>query len=657
MRFPVRALSLWVLSFAHLISAMESITTSALAICQPNSGVSVSYFTAKLSRDGMLELAFDGSVTITGKVTAEVNLLVYGYTLLNETINLCALDVSSLCPIASGNLDIPSASLDVSSILSDVPGIGYTVPDLDAKIIVYVKNETTGATVACLSADLSNGHTVDQLGVSWALALLAGLGLCGAAISFVRGHLHTATHVSFFSFSLLTFMQSQATIGLSSTELPPITQSWTQMFQWSIGILKLGFLQTLCTWYLRSTGGTPATIEQESKSVSVIVEKRSLIQETANLAHNLFKRTTDTTTDLTSTSTSTGQEITVRGINRMAYRAGIESTNIFMTSYALFMFFGALAIIAIFAFKYTCQLLAKSNKLSDRLRFAAAGLNTTSREIFLRFLIIATPSAAAFCIWEFTRLDSAGEVVLAVTWWVGITLALAWTAAAATFQMHRSRGPGKNTTNFLYSGLNNFSRKMNFFHRHYTPTAFYFFAIIHLYTQAKGIVIAASQSAPKAQGIVLVVIDAIMVGLVIWIRPYVDKSMNRFGITTAIIGFLNSICVLIFSDIFKGPNMLISVVGVLFVVYNAVYMLVLVIFLIITFVYAFAKRDPDSRYKRAVDTSSTFDSSADLPTTVPTEIEELGVTARGEPKQLPAHSSSSLLLHSHHDKTPRSRDT
>ncbi|KAJ5659320.1 TRP-domain-containing protein [Penicillium longicatenatum] len=653
MRLPLRVSSLWVLFLAELVSATEYITTAALQECQANSAISVSYFAAQLDRTGELNLAFVGDVSISGKITADIQLLVYGYMAVNETINLCSLGVDSLCPVSSGSLDIPQASVNISSILNDVPGIGYTVPDLDATIKIYVKNQTTGGNIACLSADLSNGHTVDQPAVSWVLAVIAGLGLCGSALSFIRGHLNTATHLSFYALALLDLMQSQAMIGLSSVKLPPIAQSWTQMFQWSIGILHIGFLQTLCTWYLRATGGTPSDIMTESKSVSVVTQKRSLIDENTHISTNLLKRAT---TSISSTSTtSTGSEIYLKGIRRMAYRARIEPTNIFMTSYSMFIFFGCLTVLVVLAFKFICQALSKSNKLPDRLRFAATGLPTTSRGILLRFITLVTPSAAVFCFWEFTRLDSAGELVLAITWWAGITICLGWTAATAMFHVHKCRKSGMDATYVLYSGRDKLSRKLSFLHVHYTANTFYFFAIAHLYTQVKGIVTAVTQSVPKTQAVILLVIDCIMVALVIWLRPYMDKSMNRFGIATAIFGFLNSICLLFFSEIFTGPAMMNSVIGVLFCIYNAVYMLVLVIFLIMSFVYALVLKDPERRFQRVRDNRDSF---IDLHTAVPDELEDLSATARsGEEPKLPPQSSSSLLLNSHNEEHPRSRDT
>lgn len=121
MRTLSSALSLCLL-LLPVVSAEHVITTSALAECQSSSSLSVTYFNAQLSKDGTLSLAFDGYSYISGDVTAEIHLLVYGYLFLNKTIHFCDLGLSSLCPLSPGALDVPSASVDISSILSDIPG-------------------------------------------------------------------------------------------------------------------------------------------------------------------------------------------------------------------------------------------------------------------------------------------------------------------------------------------------------------------------------------------------------------------------------------------------------------------------------------------------------------------------------------------------------
>jgi hypothetical protein len=54
----------------------------------------------------------------------------------------------------------------------------YTVPDLDATVKINFESKAKpGVSVACVEAQLSNGQTVDQKGVSWATTGYVGSAL------------------------------------------------------------------------------------------------------------------------------------------------------------------------------------------------------------------------------------------------------------------------------------------------------------------------------------------------------------------------------------------------------------------------------------------------------------------------------------------------
>lgn len=120
-----------------------------------------------------------------------------------------------------------------------MPGIAYTIPDLDGIVQVYIHDAETGESLACVEAALSNGKTVYQKGVGWVTAIIAGTGLVASAITNGLGHSNTAAHVAANALSLFGYFQAQAFIGMSAVPLPPIVSSWTQNFQWSMGIIRI----------------------------------------------------------------------------------------------------------------------------------------------------------------------------------------------------------------------------------------------------------------------------------------------------------------------------------------------------------------------------------------------------------------------------------
>jgi hypothetical protein len=265
------------------------------------------------------------------------------------------------------------------------------VPDLDLKARVYINRRETGEPIACLEARLENGNTVYQVGVAWIVAIIAGLGLVASAVTSGLGHSNTAAHVAANALSLFGFFQAQAMIGMSSVSLPPIVQSWTQNFQWSMGVIRIGFLQRMCTWYQRATGGTPSTTLSSLSTTSVLVQKRSLdavVGFASRAAVRMTKRTNNADGIAESISTTV-----VRGIERVGFRAGIESTNIFMTGLVFFVFFVAFVMLLVAGFKGYCEIASKKGWMKgDKFQDFRNGWKIVMRGILFRLV-----STSAHC--------------------------------------------------------------------------------------------------------------------------------------------------------------------------------------------------------------------------------------------------------------------
>jgi hypothetical protein len=342
-------------SFRYLLSLLAALSLSSLAFAEDviesnslNSCQSGSNFTATLfnvaytPKNNSVTVNINGVSSITGNVTAQLEVIAYGFTILNDTIDPCAENLAGFCPMQTGQINIET-NIDVpSDVSSQVPGIAYSVPDLDGVVRVYVTSLDTNQVIACMEADLSNRKSVYQPAVGWATAVIAGIGLVAAGVTSGLGHPNTAAHVAANAVSLFGFFQAQAIIGMTSVTMPPIVQSWTQNFQWSMGIIRIGFLQNIATWYQRATGGTPTTYLSTLSTISVQVQKRAVavkrslssmaaVASYASRGARYLAKRADTTTTVANTKI-------VRGIDRVGFRAGIEQTNIFMTGLIFFIF-------------------------------------------------------------------------------------------------------------------------------------------------------------------------------------------------------------------------------------------------------------------------------------------------------------------------------
>lgn len=451
--------------------------------------------------------------------------------------------------------------------------------------------------------------------------------MAASAITSGLGHSNTAAHVAANALSLFSFMQSQAMIGMTSVHMPPIVEAWTQNFQWSMGIIHIGFLESICTWYQRSTGGTPSTTLSELSTTSVQVLKKRTLDEATGLvkkASDIIKRGSGAESETANTS-----NLVVRGIKRVGFKAGIEATNIFLTGLIFFVFFVAVVMILVSLFKAGCEVLAKNGKMkTDKFQDFRNGWKIVARGILFRLTLIGFPQMTVLCLWEFTQHDSAAEVVLAVIMFFSILAALGWAAFKVILLAKRSITMHKNPAYILYSDPTCLN-KWGFLYVQYRATAYYFVIPVLGYILVKGMFIGLSQEAPVVMTIALVILEAGMLIAVSVLRPWMDKKTNIYNISIAAVNFLNVIFLLFFSEVFNQPGLVTGVMGVVFFVINAVFALILLLLVLIASIYAIVSKNPDMRYQPMRDDRGSFIKSQGQLTT---ELDALGAAARGDVK-------------------------
>ncbi|KAG9900131.1 TRP-domain-containing protein, partial [Aureobasidium melanogenum] len=606
------------------------ISSSSLSTCMANSNFSATLFNVAFTPDNRT-LTFNvvGITTISGNVTIDMVISAYGLSIFKETLDPCQEGWAGLCPMNEGQIDLDSNIVLPADAVSQIPGIAYTVPDLDAKVQVYVNSTDTGRATACVQAELTNGKTVDQKGVSWAVAVIAGLALLVSAITSGLGHSNTAAHVAANTLALFGYFQAQSLVGMTAVPLPPIVASWTQNFQWSMGIIRVGFLQDIATWYQRSTGGTPSTVLSELSTESVEVQKRSLHAAQRLIArgvmklHQLLPRATTSTTDA---STKT---IILRGIERVGFRAKIELTNIFLTGYIFLLIFVVFVVLGVIIFKFICEGLVKMGKMKgDKFQDFRNGWTTVLKGILFRLVLIGFPQMVVLCFWEFTKRDSAAEVVLAVFTVFTMIGILAWASSKVIRLARRSVSMHKNPAYILYSDPVSLN-KWGFLYVQFKATAYYFIVPVLAYLLLKGMFVAFGQGNGTLQAIAFLIIEAVFFIIVCVLTPYMDKKTNAFNIAICFFNFLNSIFLLFFTGIFSLPGLVNGVMGILFFIFNAVFSLILLISIIVASAFAIFSKNPDTRYQPMRDDRGSFIKSQ---TQLNTELDALGATARGEGK-------------------------
>lgn len=620
-----------ILSLVSYAAAERLLKSSSLNTCIENSNFTATLFNVIFTPDNYT-LSFDivGISSLTGDFVINMEVSAYGYVIVKESLDPCEYpDLIGICKMQPGPIDLPSNIVLGKDVINNIPGIAYSVPDLDATVRVTINSKKAPDVIqACVEAQLSNGKTVAQKGVSWATAVVAGLALVVSAVVAGLGHSNTAAHIAAYALSLFGYFQAVAIFGLCAVPLPPMAQSWTQNFQWTMGIIRVGFMQDIATWYQKSTGGTPATVLNTLTTTSVEVQKRKRsMDSTIDLltkAHSIHKRSNNQL----SPNEVTGTYI-VKGIERVAFRAGMESTNLFLTGLVFFCVFVVATLLCIAAFKGFCELAIKYKWMkTDRFQDFRNGWLVILKGIMFRLVLIGFPQMTILCLWEFTKVDSPAEVVLAVFFFFGMLATLAWAAVKVVMIAKRSQQMHKNPAYILYSDPTALN-KWGFLYVQFRGTAYYYIIPVLVYILVKGMFIGLGQPSGTAQAIGLLIIEAIaLVGASV-MRPWMDKSTNTVNIAICAVNFVNAIFLLIFSDVFNQPALVTGVVGVVFFVVNAAFALILLIVVMVSSILASFRKNPDTRYQPMTDDRASFIKSQ---TQLTTELDALGATARGDMK-------------------------
>ena len=232
------------------------------------------------------------------------------------------------------------------------------------------------------------------------------------------------------------------------------------------------------------------------------------------------------------------------------------------------------------------------------------------------------------CFWELIERDSAAEVILAIFMILSMSFTLGWASWKVIRLAKRSLTMHKNPAYMLYSDPKCLN-KWGFLYVQYRATAYYFVLPMLAYTLVKGVFIAFAQGAPVAQAIGLVVVEAVLLIAVGVLKPWMDRKTNIFNISIATINLVNALFLLVFTAVFGQPAIVTGIMGVVFVIYNVVFALVLLILVLIASVYAVASKNPDNRYQPMRDDRGSFIKSQAALTT---ELDALGQTARGDTK-------------------------
>lgn len=598
---------LW-LALVAPVWAKRSLSASSLVTCMDNSQISPSYFNVTFNPDDRsLRYALDLTTEISAKVTAHLQVYAYGFVIIDKTIDMCDLGWKQFCPIYPGSMQIDSIEYISESYASQIPNIAYTVPDIDAVVKLDVYDQLTGTKLSCLQSSFTNGKTVSQVGIKWATAVIAGLGLLIAAVMSTFGNSNAASHIATNAVSLFLYFQAVVVVCMQSVErVPPIASAWSENLAWSMGLIRVEFMQKIFRWYVQSTGGTP-TLYFIGTTQQILVQRAlSYLRNLHDYAGNNYQITPGQKRSLDFSLSSNANLIVLRGIKRIGYNSHIEPTSIVVTGFTFFVLIGFLLAVVIVFVKLLTVLLIRMKKIGpNRLSHFRKSFHTILKGALLRYIQIGFIQLVILSLWEFTVQDSPAVIVLAC-------LTLILTVGLVSYSLWRTYVYGsasskkyRNPAAVLY-GDTSVLQKFGFCYTMFHAEKYWFGGVLVAYGFLKAVFIGLCQGLGKVSSLVLFVLDlAYMIFLFIQ-RPYMNKATNILNYCVAVVVTVNSFLFMFFSDLFGQPAQVGSIMGWVFFILNAAFSLILLLMIIVLIVLAVVSKNPDARFAPAKDDRTSF---------------------------------------------------
>lgn len=588
-------------------AAKRALTASSLVACMPNSQISPTYFNVTFDPDDRsLRYSLQLNTRISSYVIAHLQVYAYGFLIIQKDVDVCTLGWKQFCPLYPGPLQIDSIQYISEDYVKQIPGIAYTVPDIDAVVKMVVKDRSTGETLSCIQSSFSNGKTINQVGAKWATAVVAGLGLLIAAVLSTFGNSNAASHVSANAVTLFLYFQSVVVVSFQHVErVPPIASAWAENLAWSMGLIRVQFMQDIFRWYVQATGGTPTTY---FKGVTKQILVQRGLRSVSALSNSISQSPVGTVSKraLDFALNSNAYLVVLRGIKRIGYGSHIEPTSIVVTGFTFFVLCGLLLTVAVVFVRLVVQLLIRTKKINpNRMSHFRTSFHYILKGTLLRYLYIGFMQLVILSLWEFTQRDSPAVIVLAALFLI-LSLGVIGFALYKTVTFGRiSIATYKNPAALLY-GDSKILHKFGFCYTMFNADKYWFGTVLMSYCLVKAIFISLCQAAGKVSVVVIFLLDLAYTIFLIIKAPYLDKSTNVVNYCVAIVNTINSFLFMFFSDLFGQPASVSSIMGWVFFILNAAFSLVLLVMIIVLIVMAVVSKNPDARFAPARDDRTSF---------------------------------------------------
>ncbi|ATY58978.1 DUF907 domain [Cordyceps militaris] len=554
--------------------AADILTTSGFSDCGSDATIKVDKVDITYNNaDKTVVFDVSGTSTREQNVTAHLSVSAYGNQIYERSFNPCddATFVQQLCPLPVGNFAARGSQKIPEQFASMVPAIAFQVPDIAANAKLELEAADTKKKVACIQSTVTNGKTVNVAAVSYVAVGIAGVALLGSGVSAVGAALGGGTSggagtVSPSFSEVVGWFQGMAMNGMLSVQYPPIYESFTKNFAFSVGLVPWSGMLTSIDKFRESTGGNLTNDNAAYIANATAGQGGALhLKRAVGAAAAIVLRDIETSVNATDDAHGgTNFQKTVQGIEGYARRLSVPKSDIFITALLVVAIIIAAIVVVILLVKVILEAWAIWGTFPQSLKgFREHYWGSIARTI-TNLILLLYGIWVLYCIFQFSRADSSW----AAKTLAGVTLAL-FTGVLAffTWKIYSTVQKLKNAEGDV-SGLYEDKAlwtKYSLFYDAYRKNYWWLFIPVIFYMFAKGACIALGDGHGMQQSIAQLVIEACMLVLLLWSRPFERRSGNVLNIIIQTIRVLSVGCILIFVEEFGIAQTTKTVTGVVLI--------------------------------------------------------------------------------------------
>ena len=622
--------------------AADTLKTEGFSSCMDNAQIKVNRMDIQYDKSSN-QVTFDvsGSSDKSQKVVATLVVSAYGKDVYKKEFDPCdeASKVDQLCPgkpsqwisdvgdlliacvlvpagsfSAKGSQSIPSAFAD------EIPSIAFSVPDLEGEGRLELKAKEGGQNLACIEAVVGNGKSVDVPAVSYIAAGIAAaaLGLSALGALTASGHPGASTPSPSFT-EVMFWFQGMAMNGMHSVDYPPIYRKFAKNFGFSTGLIPWGSMQTSIDNFRKSTGGN---LTQDSyanlQNATLVYSDGSSTNTTSDIARrgmDLVIRQVETSlngTDDSSNSTSSGTTPKfVKGIQSYVEQYTVPEANTFMTVLLVFAIVIAAVAVGILLFKVILEAWALFGRFPQKLTTFRKEYWRIMAQTITNLIFLLYGVWTLYSIFQFTHGDSwAAKTLAGVTLGVFTAILGFWTFRI--WQVARRYKKVEGDSAALYENKETW-KKYKIFYENYKRAYWWLFIPTIVYMLAKGCLLASADGHGLVQTAGQLVIEAVMLALLLWSRPYDRKSGNWINVVIQVVRVLSVVCILVFATELGIAKSTKTVTGVILIAVQSTLTAILAILIAVNAIITCVRENPHRRRRkeaeklRGVDDLTPFD--------------------------------------------------